>query len=151
MATGDIVWFDQALGDIPNAVHNVTTATLKLGLITSSTTPAATTSDPCWGAGGSTNMSTNKVAEATAWTGPATLTITTSGLSSGKFVLDGNDVTVAQDAGGFTNARWGIIYNDSQAAKKCLAYVDLGSDRSIVSGPLTITWATAGILTIDQA
>lgn len=150
MATGDITWFDQALADIANKVHNIDGDSIKFGLITTSTTPAATTANPCWGAGGSTNMSTNAVATGTAWTGPIDLNVTCA-LTGGLAKIAGDNVSIAQDAGGFTNARWGVFYNDTQAAKKCLAYVDLGSDRSIVTGPLAINWAAGGILTIDQA
>jgi hypothetical protein len=61
-------------------------------------------------------------------------------------------VSLAQDASGFTNGRWGILYNDTAAGKQALAYVDLGSDRSLVTGPLTIDWngATNDILTLDS-
>jgi hypothetical protein len=62
-------------------------------------------------------------------------------------------VTIAQDAAGFTNARWGIIYNNTNAAKQAIGFIDLGADRSIVSGSLTLDWsgATDDILTITQS
>jgi len=62
-------------------------------------------------------------------------------------------VTLAQDASGFTNGRWGIIYNNSDTNKRAIAFVDFGSDRSLVSGAITIDWngATNDILTITQA
>ena len=129
MATGDVTWFDQALVDISKKLINLSADTIKLGLITTSTTPAATTAVPCWGAGGTTNMSTNAVATGTAWTGPVTLASVTCSLSGGKMVFDAADVSVSQDASGFTNARWGIIYSDTATNKNCLAFLDLGSDR----------------------
>lgn len=153
MATGDVSWFDQALADVANKKHNLFTGgdTIKLGLVDDTTTPTASASDPRWGAGGSTNFSTWQVGTGgTEYTGPITLT-STGALSGGKFVFDASDVTIDQDASGFTDARWGIIYNDTSAGKEALAWVDLGSDRSIVTGPLTITWNASGILTIDQA
>jgi hypothetical protein len=150
MATGDVTWFDQALVDISKKLINLSADTIKLGLITTSTTPAATTAVPCWGAGGTTNMSTNAVATGTSYTGPITLGTVSCTLSGGKMVFDAADVSVSQDASGFTNARWGIIYSDTATNKNCIAFVDLGSDRSIVSGPLSITWNASGILTIDQ-
>jgi len=150
MATGDVSWFDQALVDIGDGVIDMGGSIL-LGLCTDVVTPTAATSAPCWGAGGSTNMSTNQVATATAYTGPITLGSPAWTLASGKAKLDATDVTVAQDAGGFTNARWGILYDNGATNKNCIGWVDLGSDRSIVTGPLTITWNASGILTIDQA
>lgn len=152
MAAGDIVWFDQALLDLGKEVHQLATDTLKLGLITAAVTPAANTSDPCWGAGGSTNLSTNAVGTATAWTGPVTLGSVTWTIVSGTPTLDAADpTTIAQDASGFTDARWGIIYNDTATNKNAIAYVDLGSTRSIVTGPLSITFNASGILTLNQA
>lgn len=153
MATGDVTWFDQALADVAGKKHNLLTGgdTIKLGIITSAATPVATTADPRWGAGGSTNFSSNQVATGgTSYTGPITLSSVTGALSGGAFVFDAADVNIAQDASGFTNGRWGIIYNDTSAGKECLAFVDLGSDRSIVTGPLAITWG-ASILSLDQA
>ena len=41
MAVGDIVWFDQALLDLGKKVHDLSSDTIKLGLITSAVTPAA--------------------------------------------------------------------------------------------------------------
>ena len=108
MATGDVTWFDQALVDISKKLINLSADTMKLGLITTSTTPAATTAVPCWGAGGTTNMSTNAVATGTAWTGPVTLASVTCSLSGGKMVFDAADVSVSQDAGGFAERRRGI-------------------------------------------
>lgn len=70
MATGDVTWFDQALLDLGKKIHDLSTDVLKLGLVTSTVTPSATTADPRWGAGGGTNLSTNAVATGTAWTGP---------------------------------------------------------------------------------
>lgn len=153
MATGDIAWFDQALADAAGKKHNLLTGgdTIKLGLVDATTTPTAATADPRWGAGGSTNFATWQVSTGgTEYTGPITLSYT-GALSGGKFVFDATDVTINQDASGFTDARWGIIFNDTSAGKEAIAFIDLGSGRSIVTGPLTITWNASGVLTIDQA
>jgi len=50
-----------------------------------------------------------------------------------------------------TTVRWAIIYNQSStvpATDSVLAYVDLGSDRDLTAGSLTITWNGSGIFTI---
>lgn len=152
MATGDVSWFDQALLDLGEKIHDLSSDTFKLGLIASVVTPVTTLSDPRWGAGGGTNLSTDKVAEATAWTGPVTLASVTWALDSGTPKFDAADpAQIAQDAGGFTDARWGIVYNDTAAGKQALCWIDLGSARSIVTGPLTITFNASGILTLNQA
>lgn len=161
MAAGDIVWFDQALLDLGLKIHNLETDTLRLGLVTSATTPAQSTPDPRWGAGGGTNLTTNQVGTGTAYTtGGPTLQISSGGAGTQTWAivssiptLRADPVVIVQDAStGFTNARWGIIYNDTAAGKQAIAYVDLGTDRSIVSGSLTLDWfgASNDILTIDQ-
>lgn len=158
MAQGDIYWFDQALLDIGKKLHDLSADTLKLGIVKSAANsgidPAVTTSDPRWGSGGSTNLSSSQVATGgTSYTGPQTLASATWTLVSGVATLRANVVTLNQDASGFTNGRWGIIYNDTDSGKRALAFVDLGSDRSLAAGSLTIDWngATNDILTLDQA
>lgn len=152
MAAGDIVWFDQALEDLGNAIHDFGSDTLKLGLVTSVVTPAATTSAPHWGGTGTTNMATNQVGTGgTSYTGPQTLGSVSWGLSGGVAILDAADVSLAQDASGFTNARWGIIYNDTDTNKRCIAYLDLGATKDLTAASLDITWNASGILDLDQA
>ena len=151
MAAGDITWFDQALLDLGEKIHDLSSDTFKLGLVTSVVTPTGATSDPRWGSGGGTNLSTNAVATGTAWTGPVTLSGVTWTIVSGTPTFDASDPsTIAQDASGFTNARWGVIYNDTDAGKRALCFIDLGSDRSIVTGPLTLTFNASGVLTLNQ-
>lgn len=154
MATGDVKWFAQALLDLGEKIHDLSNDTLKLGLITSATTPAVSTSDPRWGAGGGTDLTTNQVATGTSYSsGGPTLTSVTWTLVSNVPTLRAANVTINQDGTGFTNARWGIIYNDTAAGKQAVAYLDLGSDRSIVGGSLTIDWSGANgdIVTITQS
>lgn len=154
MAAGDIHWFNQALLDAGNKIFNLSSDVLKVGLITSAATPANSTAAPHWGGTGTTNFATNQVATGgTSYTGPKTLASVTWTLVSGVATLRATDISLAQDASGFTNARWGIIYDDTDANKRALGYIDLGSDRSIVTGPLTIDFGGAGtdILTLTAS
>lgn len=154
MAAGDIKWFAQALLDMGKKLHDLSADTLKLGIITSAVTPSLSTSDPRWGAGGSTNLSTNQVATGgTSYTGPQTLASVTWSLVSNVPTLRSTDVSLAQDASGFTNGRWGIIYNDTDAGKRAIGFIDFGSDRSLATGSLTINFGGAGtdILTLTQS
>lgn len=153
MATGDITWFDQALLDLGEKLHDLSSDTLQLGIITSAATPAANTSDPRWGAGGGTNFSSNQVATGgTSYTGPVALTSVTWTIVSGTPTLRAANVSLAQDASGFTNGRWGIIFNNTDAGKRAIAFVDLGSDRSLVAASLLFDWngASGDILTLNQ-
>lgn len=153
MATGDIKWFAQGLLDLGNKVHDMDGDDWRLGLVTSATTPSLSTAGPHWGGTGTTNFASNQVATATAYTGPIALASESWSLVSNVPTFRADVVTVAQDAGGFTNARWAILYNNTDANKRAIAFVDLGSDRSIVSGSLTIDWSGASndILTITQS
>lgn len=154
MAVGDIKWFGQGLHDLGKKLHDLSADSLKLGLITSATTPTVATAVPHFGGTGTTNMATNQVAAGTSYSsGGPTLSSVTWTVVSGVPTLRAAAVTIAQDASGFTAARWGIIYNSTNAAKQALAYIDLGSDRSIQAGSLTLDWsgATDDILTITQS
>lgn len=149
MASGDITWFKQALLDLGKALHNIDTATIKVGIIKSAANggfdPTATLADPRWGTGGTTNLSTGQVTTGgTSYTAPLTLASKTWAAVSNNPTLAANTISLAQDASGFTNGRWAIIYNDTDAGKRALAYVDLGADRSLVTGPLSIDWYGVG-------
>ena len=57
------------------------------------------------------------------------------------------DPSWAQNGSNDADASWGLIYNDTDASKLAIAYVELGTvDMS--AGSLTITWNAAGIFTI---
>lgn len=55
----------------------------------------------------------------------------------------------AQHASNDTDAYWGIIYNDTDANDRAIAYVDLGGPVDMTAGTgLSITWSDSGIFTI---
>ena len=145
MAAGDIVWFRQALLDLGVKRHDLTADTIKVGITTGVTTPSATTADPRWGAGGTTNFSSEEVTTGTSYSaGGATLASVTWTLVSNVPTLRATDPVIAQDASGFTNGRYGIISNSTDAGKRALGYIDLGSARSIQTGSLTLNFGGAG-------
>jgi hypothetical protein len=149
MATGDIKWFSAGLLQLGTKVHNLASDTIKMGVVTNATVPTTDTPVPAWGAGGSTNFSANQVPTATAYTGPITLasvTFTEIGTSPKVPTLRATDVLIAQDAGGFTNGAYGIIYNDTDASKRALGFIELSAagTASLVSGSLTIDFQGAG-------
>lgn len=151
MAQGDVVIFDQAILDAFTKKHDLSADTIKLALITSAVTPATTTSDPRWGAGGSTNLDTNEVTAGGNYTAEGmTLASVTMALSGGKAVFDAADITISQHASNPTNARWGILYNSTDAGKRALGYLDLGSTFDMTTGDLVITWNAAGIFDGNQ-
>lgn len=155
MATGTVKWFDQGLLDIGSKKHNLGSDTLKLGIVTG-VTPAHTTADPRWGAGGTTNYSSSQVATGgTSYTGPQTLASVTWTIVSNVPTLRAANVTLNQDASGFTNGGYGIIYNDTSAGKEALGFIELSSTNalSLVTGQVIIDWsgASGDILTLTQS
>ncbi len=152
MAAGDFKWFAQGLHDLGNKIHDLDGDDFRMGIITTATTPAVNTAAPHWGGTGTTNMSTNQVVTTgTSYTAPLVLTSEAWALTATGAAMDVADITLAQDASGFANGRWGVVYNNTDANKRAIGYLDLGSDRSLVAGSVTITMHASGILSLAQA
>jgi hypothetical protein len=156
MASGDVVFTDQFCVDVLEGLHDLENDPIKIGLVTSSTTPTAATADPRWGAGGTTDWSTNEVTPGGNYSaGGASVANPTVTLSGGAGVFDGDDVSITQNGSNPTNARWGILYNAvvdaSPQTFRVLGYVDLGTDIDLSAGDFTITWNASGIASLDQA
>ena len=49
MAQGDVTLFNEFKEDVGQKIHNLSSDTFKVGLVTNAVTPAASTSDPRWG------------------------------------------------------------------------------------------------------
>jgi hypothetical protein len=154
MALGDIKWFAQGLLDLGLKRHDLSTDSLKLGLIKGTTPPAIADALPTFGGTGTVNHATNEVKAGTSYTaGGVALTGVKWVLVTSVPTLQAAKVTFANDATGFTDARYGVIYNATDASKRAIAYIDLGADRSVVAGSLTLDWSgvTDNILTITQS
>jgi len=70
--------------------------------------------------------------------------------ASGVAKVDGADVTWSQNAGGFTTARYAIIYKYVDATdtnNDLVGYIDFTSDKGNVNGDLTLQWNAGGIFT----
>lgn len=153
MARGDIKWFARALLDLGTKKHDLSADTFKLGIVTSATAPTTSSADPRWGSGGTTNFSSTQVALATGYSGPITLASLTWSQVSNVPSLRANVVSIAQDAAGFTDGAYGIVYNDTDSGKRAIAFVDLGGPVGNVAGPVDIDWSGASndILTLTAA
>ncbi len=151
MAKGDVTWFDAGLKALGDKEVDLGGGQIKLGLITSAVTPAADTAGPCWGSGGSTNLSSSQVSTAgSEYTGPITLGSQSWADVSGVMTFDAADVSLAEDGSGFTDARWGILYDDGATNKNAIGFLDLGADTSIAAASLDINWNADGILTLAR-
>ena len=156
MATGTVKWFAQGLLDLGNKIHNLSSDTLKLGIVTTATVPTLSTAAPHWGGTGTTNFATNQVGTGgTQYTGPKTLASVTWTLVSNVPTLRATDIAMTIDASGFTTGAYGVIYNDTDTNKRALGFVELssGGTLSLVAGGVTIDWGGAGtdLLTITQS
>lgn len=152
MAIGDVTLFNEFYEDIGLEVHQLETDTLKVGLITDAATPTAATGDPRWGAGGSTNFSSSQVTPGGNYsTGGPAIANNTYTETSGTATLDGDNISIAQDGSNPTDARWGIIYNDTSTGKEAIGFVDLGGDTDLSAGAFAINWNASGIATLAAA
>jgi hypothetical protein len=109
---------------------------IKAALITVTTTPSKTDSNPCWGAGGAQNYSTNEVTAGGNYSaGGVALSGTTVTISSSTVSLNATSpISWAANASNPTNARWVIFYDNTTANKEVLGFMDLGATTSLVSG-----------------
>jgi len=154
MAVGDIKWFSQALLDLGKKVHNLETDALKIGFVTNVAAPTLGSPSPNWGGSSGTNFATNQATPGTSYvSGGPTLTKTWTNVANVP-TLRASKVTLAHDAANTSfSARWAIIYNSTDASKRAIAFIDLGTDRTISGGSLELDWSGADddILTITQS
>ena len=147
MARGDFTLFEEFADQMAKKLHDLSTDVLKLGLVDNTLTPTAADAAPDW-----SDYSDNDVSAAGGYTADGiTLTNTSSTRwdeADGVGTLDADDISLAQDAGGFTDAYWGILYNDTAAGKNAIGFVDLGGPVSEQDGPVAINWNASGILTV---
>jgi hypothetical protein len=153
MAAGDFKWFSQGLHDLGNKIHDLDNDDWRLGIVTTVTVPTVNTTAPHWGGTGTTNFATTQVSTAGGYTGPIALTTEAWTKTATGGTMDFDDVTVPQNAGGFSNGAWGIIYNNTDANKRAIGYVEISAagTASIVGGSLTLQINASGALALSQA
>lgn len=148
MAVGDVTIFEEFALNVTGTAYNLVQSggdTIKLGIVNNSTIPTAATATPQWG-----DFSANDVSPSGNYVaGGLTLASKTWSEASGTATFDAADVVISQSASGFTNAFWGIIYDDTIASDPCIGFLEMGTSVSEVAGTITITWAGTGIMTID--
>jgi hypothetical protein len=159
MAKGDVRWFGQALLDLGNKIHDLDGDTYNVALVSAATVPAVGTAAPHFGGTGTTNFATNQVSTGgTSYTGPVALTSVTWSLVSGVPTFRAAIVQWLLDAAGPTNCSFAIIYNNTDANKRAIGFVDLretsgGAAQSLAAAPIVLDWsgATNDIFTITQS
>jgi len=131
--------------DAPVDFDDNTTTTVKIALVSSSYTPSVDAHDFF------NDVSANEVS-GTGYTagGNEVANKSVSAPSSGVVTVDANDpATWSQNAAGFSNARYAILYKDTgnTATSPLISYYDLSTDQGNVSGDLALALDAAGIFT----
>lgn len=144
MATGTVTVFQEFSDQLGKEIHNFSSDTLKIGIINNTLTPTAGDTTPTWG-----DYSANEVSTGGGYTANGiTLASVTWAETGGVATLDAANVSLSQNASGFTDAYWGIIYNDTATNDDAIAFVELGGPVSEQSGPVAINFNASGILTV---
>jgi hypothetical protein len=151
MAAGDITFFNDFLEDEGKQVHELNANTIRLALITAAATPLQTASDPRWGAGGGTDLSVNEVAPGGNYIAGGEDITNVFTRAAGVATLNATNVTWAQDPANPSTARWGILYNDTDAGNSAIGFVDLGGTQDMKTADLTVAWNGAGVATKQYA
>jgi len=145
MAAGDISVFDEAKAYMIDGGWEATD-TIKFALLTATTAPTDADTTPALGDYTQVTAGGNYVA------GGETLDTLGNCVTEASGTMTFNDtgasVTWAQNGSNPTNARYGLIYNDTDAGDLAIAWLDLGSVIDMSAGDLTITWNASGIFTI---
>jgi len=147
MARGDIHWFNSAGLQGFKKFYDLSSETLKLGIVNGANVPTVNTPNPAWGANGTINFSADQVTtNAGGYSGPITLASVTFTQVANLATLAANSVVIAQDSGnGFSNANFGIMYDDTHANKPAFAFVDLGGPIGNANGPVNINFNSSAV------
>lgn len=146
MARGDFTLFEEFANQLGSENHIFENGgdTIKLGLVDDTLTPAADDGTPTWG-----DYSANEVSTAGGYTANGeTLSNQSYDEVDGVATFDADNVSLTQDGSGFTDAYWGILYNDTNGTDMAIGFLDLGGPVSEQAGPVAINWNASGIFTV---
>jgi hypothetical protein len=87
------------------------------------------------------DLNANEVSGTNYVAGGETVTNMAVTLLAGTVTVGGDDVAWLQNAGGFNNARYAVVYKDTGLASTSpiIAHSDLGGDKGNVDGKLTLS------------
>lgn len=119
---------------------------VKVALVTSATTPTQSTATPTLSDFTEVTAGGNYTAGGISIGSLGSLITQSSGLVTAD---SATNPSWAQHASNPTNARWAIVYNDTDATDQAIGYVDLGTTIDMTAGSLTITWNASGLFTIS--
>ena len=160
MAQGTLALFDEFAESIGDGRIDLDTDTFKVAFVTlqvgGTPTIAKTDAVPTWGAGGTTNLSTNEVSAGGGYTaGGDALASVTWGQTNGDGVFDAaNNVWTSAASGDPATIKTAVFYSDTAANKDCIGFIDMTADGttaiSLLAGDITIAWGAGGIFTVTN-
>lgn len=144
MAQGDVKTYDAFMDSVTAGEHLWDSTDTYFCAIVDNTAANfdQTTADPHWGGTGTTDLSANEVSGGSMTVGGLTCGVGT-GATGGANTWDldlTNPATWGVNGANPANCYYGVVYNSTDAAKKCVAFVDLGGVFDATTGDLTITW-----------
>lgn len=144
MAVGDITVFEEAKANMIDSGWGASDS-IEIQLILATSTPTAADVAPVLASyNAATSTEGAQVLDTLA-------NMVTEAGGTMTFDDTGASVVWAQGGGNSTTCRWALIYNQTATVPgtdPAIAFVDLGSDRDLSAGSITITWNASGIFTI---
>jgi hypothetical protein len=145
MATGDIVWFEEAR-TLAYFAGWATTDSIKIAILDNTTAPTAAHATPAL-------ADFTEVGAAGSYTTGGEVLDTWANMwaeagGTGTFDDTGASVSWTQNGSNDTDAYWALIYNSTFAGNLAICYVELGGPVDMSTGALTITWNGSGIATL---
>ena len=151
---GTVVVFDAYLENIwDSGIHDFGASpnALFCAIVDATITLATTTADPHWNGTGTTNLQANEQTGGSFTANGFSLATPTATLNAGTLEVDfGDPATWSQNAANPTTCDYGVIYDSTDTNKKCIGYVELGTQFDATTGDLTIAWG-APFHTVNQA
>jgi len=149
MAAGDFTIFEEFAAQLGGENHNFAATTgddIKLALIDDTLAPTAAAA-AVWA-----TWSANDVSAAGGYTADGI------SIKAGQSYteVDGvgtydssTNISLSQDTvNGFTDARYGILYNSTNATDMAIGFLDLGAVVSEKAGDISIAWGASGIFSV---
>ena len=141
--------FEDFLGTMGLKLFNLNTDAYHIGIITNSNPPVANDPDPGFHANRTTNFLATEVTPGGQYsTGGSDITNIYSE-AAGVATFDASNLLpyVLKDGSNASDARYGIIYNFTDAEKRAIGFLDFVSVFDMRTGDLNITWNGSGIYT----
>jgi hypothetical protein len=128
--------------DALNAVHTLSTATLKLGIIDDTVPAEADDATPRWA-----DYVANEVVSTGNYTANGeTLTTVVLAIVAGICTITADDVNIAIHASGFLDGYQGILYNSSAGNDEAIGFIDMDGPVSEQEGPVDFEWASGVVV-----